>query len=65
MPRWLLSFLIIAGFLALIGLAFLPRSVIVTVNIDDSDVVAGAADHASVPGVADENDDAATPANPE
>jgi hypothetical protein len=34
MPRWLSSLLIVIGFLALIGLAFVPRSVNVEVNVD-------------------------------
>lgn len=36
MPRWLVNSLIVLGFLALVGLAFLPRTVTVTVQIEDS-----------------------------
>jgi hypothetical protein len=36
MPRWLVSFIILVGFLALVGLAFLPRSIHVEVNVDGS-----------------------------
>lgn len=36
MGRALSIFLIIVGFLALIGLAFLPREVTVTINVEDS-----------------------------
>ena len=41
MPKWLSSFLIVIGFLALIGLAFLPRTIEVTVttNVDDRDTM--------------------------
>lgn len=36
MGRALSIFLIVVGFLALIGLAFLPREVTVTINVEDS-----------------------------
>ena len=41
MPKWLSSFLIVIGFMALIGLAFLPRTIDVTVttNVDDRDTM--------------------------
>jgi hypothetical protein len=35
MPRWLSNLLIVLGFLALVGLAFLPRVVTVTVQVED------------------------------
>ena len=40
MPKWLSSLLIVVGFLALVGLAFLPRTIEVNVvtNVDDSDI---------------------------
>jgi hypothetical protein len=39
MPKWLSSLLIVVGLLALIGLAFMPRNIEVTVitNVNDSD----------------------------
>lgn len=43
MPKWLSSFLIIAGFLALVGLAFMPRNVEVAVTITDNSERTGAA----------------------
>lgn len=36
MPRWLVSFIILVGFLALVALAFVPRTIEVNVNIDGS-----------------------------
>ncbi|MBY0423158.1 MAG: hypothetical protein K2Q06_12705 [Parvularculaceae bacterium] len=40
MPRWVSTTLIVIGFLALVGLAFVPRNVAVnvTINADDRDV---------------------------
>lgn len=40
MPRWLSSFLIIVGFLAIVAMALLPKnvSVNVTINADDRTV---------------------------
>ena len=36
MPRWLTSFLIVVGFLALVAMALLPKSVSVNINISDN-----------------------------
>ncbi len=36
MPRWLSSFLIIVGFLALVAMAMLPKNVTVRIDINDS-----------------------------
>lgn len=36
MPKWVSVLLVIAGFFALIGLAFLPRVVEVNIEINDS-----------------------------
>lgn len=36
MPKWVSILLVIAGFFALIGLAFLPRIVEVNIEINDS-----------------------------
>jgi hypothetical protein len=39
MPRWLVSTIIVLGFFALIGLAFLPRNVTVNIEIIDQSEV--------------------------
>lgn len=36
MPKWLSSLLVAAGFLALVGLAFLPRSLSINIEINDT-----------------------------
>ena len=42
MPRWLASLMIFIGFIALIGLAFVPRQVTVIVDVDAINESAGA-----------------------
>ncbi len=58
MPKWLSSFLIIAGFLALVGLAFLPRNVEVAVTITDNSERSGTApaDHGAPAPIANPED---------
>jgi hypothetical protein len=36
MPRWLSSFLIVVGFLALVAMALLPKNVTVRIDVNDS-----------------------------
>lgn len=36
MPKWLSALLIVAGFFALVGLAFLPRTINVNIEITDN-----------------------------
>jgi hypothetical protein len=49
MPKWLSALLIVAGFFALVGLAFFPRTIEVNIEIIDN-----SRDEAHYPGPHDE-----------
>ena len=52
MPRWVSTTLIVIGFLAIVGLAFMPRHVEVNVTINSDDRVVTGQEHAApVPSV--------------